>query len=604
MRLKRGIELLLLIGLLLLAVACATSTQDAPTPSVVVEEIESVPPDAPATAEVNEPLEPREESTATPAPATPTAPAAREGQAVSPIGLPVQGTEGFPWWNDTVWYEIFVRSFYDSDGDGVGDLQGIIQKLDYLNDGDPTTSDDLGITGIWLMPIFESPSYHGYDVVDYYKVDEEYGTADDFKQLMAAAHERGIRIIVDMVLNHTSTEHPWFKEALAGNPEYESWYRFVEGEQPRQFAPWGGSNVWQPAGADRYYYALYWEGMPDLNYENPDVTAQMYDVSRFWLEEMGVDGFRLDGAAHLVESGQQVKNTALNHEWFVEYHNFVRSLKPDSVLVGEVWYPSNEIVPYLEDGGLDLAFEFTMATNLIEAARGSTAGPLRIGYGLANNLYPPLQYAPFLTNHDNERIASTLGGDQGKLGVAAAVLLTGPGSPFLYYGEEVAMPGKKPDENLRLPMPWNGEKGGGFSSETPWRALPAGYEQNNVETMRADPASLLNRYRQLIHLRNDHEALRAGEYIKVDTSSSNLFAFVRQSANETLLVLHNMTAEPISDYSVAPKEAIQLADGAPPELLHGAAAAPAEVDGEGNLAPYTPIATLDPYSSYVIQLRP
>ncbi|MGH2544929.1 MAG: alpha-amylase family glycosyl hydrolase, partial [Ardenticatenaceae bacterium] len=432
--------------------------------------------------------QPVEAPTMTPAP-TETVEVARAGEPVSPISLPPEGTDDFPWWNDTVWYEIFVRSFYDSDGDGIGDLQGLIRKLDYLNDGDPTTTTDLGVTGIWLMPIMESPSYHGYDVMDYYSVEEDYGTEEDFKQLMEEAHARGIRVIVDMVLNHTSRDHPWFEAALAGDPQYEAWYRFVEGEQPRQFAPWGGPNIWRPAGGDRYYYALYWEGMPDLNYASPEVTEEMQNVVRFWLEEMGVDGFRLDGIAHLVEQERQVKNTEGTHEWLATFHPFVQEVDPQAALVGEVWYPTNEIVPYIVEDQLDLAFEFNTATGILAAVEGENAGPARIAYGLNSNLYPPLQYAPFLSNHDQNRIFSELDQDMNHARMAAAILLTGPGSPFLYYGEEVAMTGAKPDENIRRPFPWSGEENGGFTAARPWHPLPDGYEINNVAAMNDDPGS-------------------------------------------------------------------------------------------------------------------
>ncbi|MDQ4078778.1 MAG: alpha-amylase family glycosyl hydrolase [Chloroflexota bacterium] len=611
---RQGFHVLLLVGLLLLAVACASQEDDeagafADVPAV--EEVEPEAPEPPADVEVEEALEPEAEAEVELEGELDVEPEpeldpdlVRVGGPVSPIDLPPQGTDGFPWWNDTVWYEIFVRSFYDSDGDGVGDLQGIIQKLDYLNDGDPLTRDDLGVTGIWLMPIFESPSYHGYDVVDYYEVDEEYGTREDFRELMEEAHARGIRVIIDMVLNHTSAEHPWFEAALVGDPEYEDWYRFVEGEQPRQFAPWGGGNIWHPAGEDRYYYALYWEGMPDLNYRNEEVTEQMYDVTRFWLEEMGVDGFRLDGVAHLVEDERQVKNTEETHEWLAAYHAFVRELNPDAVLVGEVWYPTNEIAPYIVDDEVDLAFEFTTATNIIAAANTNTAGPVRIGYGLAKNLYPPLQYAPFLTNHDIDRIFSQLDGNMGEMRVAAAILLTGPGVPFLYYGEEVAMTGTKPDEDIRLPFPWTAGPNGGFTEGEPWRPLPAEYEEHNVEEMNADPDSLLNYYRSLIHLRNDHEALRIGEYFVLDSSSSDIFSFIRQSSNETLLIIHNLTSEPIEEYELELDEGILVEEGVPPELLHGDLVTPLEGSDEAALADYMPIETLEPYTSYVIQLRP
>ena len=200
------------------------------------------------------------------------------------------------WWNDTVFYEVFVRSFQDSDGDGIGDLQGLIDRLDYLNDGDPATASDLGVTGIWLMPVAQSPSYHGYVTADYYTVEQDYGSNEGFQRLIDEAHRRGIKVLVDLVLNHTSIEHPWFIDSASGpDSDKRDWYIWRPSDDGSR-APWvGGGPVWHKQG-DAYYFGLFWEGMPDLNYRNPEVTAEMQNAARFWLEEMGVDGFRLDAA--------------------------------------------------------------------------------------------------------------------------------------------------------------------------------------------------------------------------------------------------------------------------------------------------------------------
>ncbi|MBZ0290798.1 MAG: alpha-amylase, partial [Anaerolineae bacterium] len=200
------------------------------------------------------------------------------------------GTDGLPWWNDRVFYEVFVRAYADSDSDGNGDLQGLINKLDYLNDGDPATTTDLGVTGLWLMPIMQSPSYHGYDITDYEQIEADYGTNDDFKLLVEEAHVRGIAVIIDMVLNHTARDHAWFQDALTPGSEHDSWYIWSD-TLPRYSGPWG-QTVWN-IGRDRFYYAIFQGGMPDLNYLNPDVTQAMYGVADFWLNDMGVDGFRL-----------------------------------------------------------------------------------------------------------------------------------------------------------------------------------------------------------------------------------------------------------------------------------------------------------------------
>ena len=223
---------------------------------------------------------------------------------------PITGSNPDAWWRNAVFYEIFVRSFYDSNNDGVGDFNGMAQKLDYIQ--------SLGVNAIWLMPIHPSPSYHGYDVLNYYAVNSQYGTMDDFKNLLAEAHKRDIRIIIDLVLNHTSSQHPFFADANRDvNSAYRDWY--VWSNEP-------GANFHQGNGG--YYYGNFWGGMPDLNYRNPDVTEQMYEVSRYWLEDIGVDGFRIDAAKHIIEEGNKLENTDSTHEWFKEYYAFYKSIDP------------------------------------------------------------------------------------------------------------------------------------------------------------------------------------------------------------------------------------------------------------------------------------
>ena len=243
---------------------------------------------------------------------------------VDSTGIPEQpvtdipeGIDNILWWEDDVFYEIFVRSFNDSDGDGIGDFNGIIEKLDYLNDGDPGTNTDLGVSGLWLMPIHPSTSYHGYDVIDYYAVNPEYGTMEDFNRLLDEAHKRGIRVIIDLVLNHTSVDHPWFRAAQDPMSEYRDWYVWSDTEP-------SGSG-WH-ASDHGYYFGIFWEGMPDLNYEHPPVTEQMHDVARYWLQDIGVDGFRLDAAKHLIEDGMIQTHTDATHEWYKDFRHVYKDL--------------------------------------------------------------------------------------------------------------------------------------------------------------------------------------------------------------------------------------------------------------------------------------
>ncbi|HOJ00054.1 MAG TPA: alpha-amylase family glycosyl hydrolase [Anaerolineaceae bacterium] len=257
----------------------------------------------------------------------------------------IQGTEEYPWWNDSVFYEIFVRSFYDSDGDGIGDFNGIVEKMDYLNDGNPNISTDLGITGIWLMPINPSPSYHGYSVTDYYSVNPEYGTMDDFKNFLNEAHKRGIKVIIDLVLNHTSNQHPWFLNAADPTSPYHDWYIWSDTD-PGYVGSWG-QKIWFEQG-DEYYYSTFSEFMPDLNYTNPEVTQEMQNIVQFWVNEVGVDGFRLDAAKHLIEEGIQQANTISTHSWYEKFRPALKQINPHALTVGEIWEDTRINAEYLQ----------------------------------------------------------------------------------------------------------------------------------------------------------------------------------------------------------------------------------------------------------------
>ncbi|MCU0495756.1 MAG: alpha-amylase family glycosyl hydrolase [Anaerolineae bacterium] len=506
------------------------------------------------------------------------------------------------WWNDRTFYQIFVRSFYDSDGDGVGDFRGLTSQLDYLNDGDPTTDTDLGITGIWLMPITESPSYHGYDVVDYYAVDQEYGTKEDFQAFLAAAHERGIAVIIDLVLNHTSSQHPWFLDSQTPESPYEDWYIW-EDENPNYSGP-TGQTVWHRR-AGRYYYGLFWSEMPDLNYANPDVTAQMYDVTRFWLEEMGVDGFRLDAVKHMVEEGRAQENTPATHQWMQAYYDFVRSINPEAVLVAEIWSATTLVLPYIGDE-VDIAFEFDLAEGIVRAS----------GFGLPNTLrqaiepvienYPAGQYATFLTNHDQNRVMTVLRGNLGGARIAASVLLTLPGVPFIYYGEEIGMVGEKPDELIRTPLQWDATpETAGFTTGTPWQAVNPDFTTVNIAAQTDDPDSLLSLYRGLIQLRGEHSALRTGNLVFVQSAHRKVLSYLRTNAEQTVLVILNMDDRAVTGYDLT-LAAGPLSGAINAQALFGIDQAdPIEtpiVNAAGGFDAYVPTLELAPHSVLIIQL--
>ncbi len=534
---------------------------------------------------------PTVEPTLTPAPVETPAP------TPTPESVPAG-----PWWSDTVFYEVFVRSFKDSDGDGVGDINGLIEKLDYLNDGDPGTTADLGVTGIWLMPIMESPSYHGYDVVDYYAVDQEYGTQEDFQHLMEEAHKRGIRVIVDLVLNHTGRDHPWFNASDSGEADYRDWYVWA-GEAPNYKGPWG-QQVWY-AGRDGYYYAVFWSGMPDLNLENPKVTAEIENITRFWLEDMNVDGFRLDAIRHFVENGPAQENTPATHAWLQAFHQSYKNIEPQAFTVGEAWTDTSHVVDYIGDE-VDIAFEFDLAEAFLTAANGPLGSAPANHLELVLSSYPPGQYGVFLTNHDQNRVMSVLK-DVQKAKLAAVMMLTAPGVPFIYYGEEIGMTGVKPDENIRRPMQWSGENSKvGFSTRTPWNAASSDYKETNVALQADDPNSLLSLYRDLIHLRNEHAALRTGETLIVDADTQRLYAVLRYNDDEAFLILANVHPRPLTAdlYNLTLESGPFTGPLKVVSVLGLENPAAPEINANGGFSGYVPFTEIPAQSAVIIQLVP
>jgi glycosidase len=432
------------------------------------------------------------------------------------------------WWNETVFYEIFVRSFNDSDGDGVGDFQGIIEKLDYLNDGDSTTNSDLGVEGIWLMPFNASPSYHGYDITDYYATNPDYGSIQDLEKLIEEAHKRGIKVIMDFVMNHSSDQHSWFTKSANNTDGFRDWYTWQSSDL--------GSNWHQKNGS--YYFGIFWSGMPDLNYRNSDVKNKMFDIADFWLNK-GLDGFRLDAIKFLYENNTGNNDTQQTLSILEEFKNEYTSTKPKAFTVGEVWSSTSEITPYVDKERLDICFEFNLATSIIDAVNNNNPDQIENKMEEVTEVYPRLQYGTFLTNHDQDRAFSRFSSDMQKMKQAASIYLTMPGVPFVYYGEEVGMTGTGDHINIRRPMQWNGNSNAGFSSSTPWTDLGNNYQTNNVADMEGESASLLENYKKFIHLRNSNEALQKGYYADIETTNSQMLSFARIYKDQAVIVLSN-----------------------------------------------------------------
>ena len=458
------------------------------------------------------------------------------------------------WVRGSVFYEVFVRSFADSNGDGVGDLPGLIGKLDYLNDGDPTSLGDLNVDAIWLMPIFESPSYHGYDVTDYEKIQPAYGTAEDFSRLIAEAHRRGMAVILDLPINHTSAQHRWFQESDASTTSAKrDWYVW-RNDDPHWTTPWGNGNTTWHKGKTGYYYGVFWGGMPDLNFRTPAVRAEVERIAKLWLDR-GVDGFRLDATRHLVEDGggdAQV-DTPETHEFLKEFSAAVRKAKPGALLVGENWTDAARIARYYGSnqavgGGdeLPMSFNFPLASAIVASVKAGEPSALIAALDEKAKVYPKgVLDAPFLTNHDMTRIATELTNDSARLKLAAAILLTLPGSPFVYYGEELGLqngPGGK-DEFKRTPMPWDATAGGGFSTGKPWQDFAPGREGANVAAQTGDPNSLLSVYRLLIRARHRSNSLRYGtmERVKPPGQPAAVLSYILRYEGAASLVVHNLS---------------------------------------------------------------
>ncbi|MEO5918441.1 MAG: alpha-amylase family glycosyl hydrolase [Candidatus Limnocylindrales bacterium] len=519
-------------------------------------------------------------------------------------GEPAPAADTAQWWQDRVFYEAFVRSFADADGDGIGDLAGLTAGLDYLNDGDPSTTSDLGVTGIWLMPVFESPSYHGYDTVDYDTIARDYGDLDAFDTFIAAAHARGIKVLLDLVVNHTSADHPWFQDALVGGP-HRDWY--VWSETDPGWPPVAGGSPWHPSSAG-WYYGAFWSGMPDLNLRNPAVTAEIERIAKAWLDR-GADGFRLDAAKHLIETGPASQvNTPETKAWLADFRTAIHAGHPDALVLGEVWEPRIITAGYVEGGSLDMAFDFGIGPAILGATRLGDATTLTVGLQELAGRYPAGSAATFLTNHDQPRAMTELRGDTTAASLSAAALLTGPGVPFIYYGEELGMTGTKPDPDIRTPFPWTADAPGhGFTTGTAWEPFAAGAESANFATESGDPGSLLSIYRRLIKLRAADPALWAGSATRLEAAQRDVAVTLRWQGDHGALVIQNL-----GDRSAA-GQALTLAAGPicgepHASIAFASEAGYSEVPGDpdvtmaGGLEGYVPLAEIPARSTVVVNL--
>ncbi len=456
--------------------------------------------------------------------------------------------------NARVFYEIFVGSFSDSNGDGIGDLRGIIERMDYLNDGDPDSGLSLGVEGIWLSPIFKSPSYHKYDVTDYYQVDPQFGTEADLKELIDLCHQRDVKIILDLVINHTGKQNQMFADFTVAhqqndvtNKYYEYYCYYPQGES----AP-AGRTFNQLSGTTDRYECNFSNDMPELNYDNPDVRQEVVNIAKHYLD-LGVDGFRFD-AAKYIYFGDNAKSA----EFWSWYMAELRKIKSDIYTVAEVWDSdsvTNVYAPALN------CFNFTTSQaggQITEAVRTGEAtrytGYIQSYLDSLHAQNPEAMVLPFISNHDMDRAAGFLGHLPGGSQMAANLYILTPGSPFIYYGEELGMRGSRgsanTDANRRLAMVWGDDDG-------IMDPVGANYDSSN----RADaPAkeqigngdSLYSYYKRLIMIRKANPEIARGEYKALTNLEHDLGGFTAQWQGKTVAVLHNCSDQEVTiDLSAA-----------------------------------------------------
>jgi len=448
------------------------------------------------------------------------------GDPVDPVDPPDTGKGKYG-----NYYEIFVGSFYDSNNDGTGDLKGIIQKLDYLNDGNPNSNTSLHIDGIWLMPINPSPSYHKYDVRDYKAIDSAYGTMKDFEDLITECNKRGIRVIIDLVVNHTSTRHTWFQSALSGSAAYQAYYNISNIKN--------GSTWYALGSTGKYYEAEFWDQMPDLNWDNQAVKTEFESIIDFWLGK-GVAGFRLDAVKHIYSN-----NTSKNVEWLRWFTDYCKSKKSDVYIVGEVW-DSESVIQNYYSSGVPSNFNFAAAQDKIPTyvayspAKNFAEFVVNWNAGIKSKNSAAID-APFINNHDINRNAFSNNAVRAKM--AASMLIFMPGNPFVYYGEELGMTGAGNDQSKRGPMVWSrtdttGKTNGPSGNDSPY------WNASSVSEQLTDANSILRFYIDALKLKNDYPSIHWGTPALLTTTADSSVAAYKVTGGTgdgDLAVVHNLS---------------------------------------------------------------
>lgn len=504
------------------------------------------------------------------------------------------------WWTDAVFYSLLVPSFKDTDGNGVGDLPGLIQQLDYLNDGNPNSTSDLGVTALLLMPIFDSSTYHGYNVRNYQMINPMYGTLQTFRTLIDEAHKRNMKVVLELPFNGTADDHLWFANSRRGDDNQLRGYYVWQPTKPYWKSP-RGTEAWHASGT-AFYYGIISEFMPDLNYNSADVIYSMKEVLRFWTQDMGVDGFRLQGAQYLIEEGPNLEHTQATHELLQQTNAYVKSLNPSAVVLGDVLGDPNTGATYVPRE-LDLGYESLIARSLLDAANTGLPSAISSALKVVTTAYRGNRFGNYLSNQHTDRSRTVLGSDVNRCRVAASLLFTSPGVPFMYYGEEIGLEGVRPAENIRAPMQWADDRSVGFTTSFKLWHPPQTPREINVAAQTDDATSLLSHYRKLIRLRTRSDALRRGTWTPLNTGDPELYACVRSVDTQQMLVIINLGDTRITEYGIS-APAGTLRNGGAVERLAEALITSPKIADDGSLTEYKPLPALEPFQTLVVEILP
>jgi maltose alpha-D-glucosyltransferase/alpha-amylase len=483
------------------------------------------------------------------------------------------------WYKDAVFYQISVRAFKDSNGDGHGDLHGLIEKLDYLQ--------TLGVDCIWIMPIYPSPlNDDGYDIADYYAVDQTFGSLDDLKELIEAAHARKIRIVMDLVLNHTSSAHPWFQASRADrNSPFRDYYVWSDTDEKYKdariiFIDTEPSNWTWDEVAGQYYWHRFYASQPDLNFDNPKVQEEMLNIARFWLD-LGIDGFRADAVPYLFErEDTNCENLEETHAFLKKLRSFMDQHYPDCILLCEANQYPEDVRQYFGDGDeFHMGFHFPIMPRIYMALKKGRYEDMAEIMRRTPSIPENCQWCTFLRNHDEltlemvtpeerdwmweqyapeprmkinrgirRRLAPLLDNDRRRIELANSLLFTMPGSPIIYYGDEIGMGDNidLPDRNgVRTPMQWDDSLNGGFTTGTPYSEFvkgSLGYSQVNVATQMKDPNSLFHSIQKMIAVRKKHAAFGGSSMEWIETDNPAVAVYIRQHNDDSMLIFNNLSS--------------------------------------------------------------